>query len=262
MTRENISDAMGFISSDLIEKSETARNTHMAQTVRAVNVKPNSGKKIKQHRLNRLIKRGAVIAVSAACLALIISVGISAQKNGTSDIPNMPPLENNLNINQLEGLTTADMDVQCNMYDQLSKQDLQAVLNQFQEFAGMSYEDFTSKICDIWEISSFYSLSAPDYINAGQKGEYSLHDYVFELDSNNGGTATVALCSFEKPLRDIIIDNDDPKQSVINGVPLVIYGFEAYYMVQFSYDNLYYDIETNDIALKELENLLSSIISD
>ena len=82
---------------------------------------------------------------------------------------------------------------------------------------------------------------------------------MFEYKTGNGGETTIAICSFEEPLRDCFIECDNPKQSEINGVPFLIYGIQDNFMVQFSYENIYYDIETSNVTLEELEELLVSI---
>ena len=39
----------------------------------------------------------------------------------------------------------------------------------------------------------------------------------------------------------------------------MIYGIQDNFMVQLSYENIYYDIETSNVTLEELEELLVSI---
>ena len=68
------------------------------------------------------------------------------------------------------------------------------------------------------------------------------------------------ICSTEEPLRDCFIVCDTPKQSEINGLSTVIYGYQGTFMVQFSYENINYDIETSNITIEELEDLLVGII--
>ncbi len=53
---------------------------------------------------------------------------------------------------------------------------------------------------------------------------------------------------------------DNPKQSEINDVSVVIYGYQDSFMVQFSHENVNYDIETSNITLEELEDLLIGIM--
>ncbi len=53
---------------------------------------------------------------------------------------------------------------------------------------------------------------------------------------------------------------DNPRQSEINGVSVMIYGYQDTFMVQFSHENVNYDIETSNITLEELEDLLIAIM--
>ena len=52
---------------------------------------------------------------------------------------------------------------------------------------------------------------------------------------------------------------DNPEQSEINGISVVVYGYRNSFMVQFSYKNVNYDIETNGITPEELHALLTGI---
>lgn len=219
----------------------------------------------------------------AACLCLVVvSVfiardlqdeygGAGSQPGGTSGTNILEP-DNNpekavpaktnlLVVNEVDSLAIADMDVEYSSFNKLPEDAWTSVLEEFEKFAGIRYEDFTKKIPNTWECSDFYALSTRDYKDADRKDEYRLHDYVFDYHTENGGRATIALCSFEAPLRDEFISCDNPEKSEINGVSVVIYGTQDYFMVQFSYENVNYDIETNNITLEELETLLTGIMS-
>lgn len=223
--------------------------------------------------------------VMAACfVAVLIAGSISVNRQapaqgdkpqrGGNTVSNDIPAENNVEtavpaeeegnvlfVNKADNMMNVDMDVQIVPYDgKMSESRWEEIINDFQEFTGMTYKEFVSKLPGIWENSSFYAMMAPDNNSGEQKKEYSLHDYVFVFQTKNGGEATIALCSFEEPLRDCFVECDNPEQSEINGVPLVIYGHEKWYMVQFSYQNVHYDIEASNITLEELENLLSGIL--
>lgn len=166
---------------------------------------------------------------------------------------------NTLLVNEVANVMSTDMDVKLATFNKLPHDVWMSVLEEFREFVGISYEDFTNKIPEKFECYNFYTLSIPGYKGANLKEEYRLHDYVFEYQTENSGEATIAICSFEEPLRDLLIDCDNPKQSEINGVPVLIYGYQGSFMVQFFHENIYYDIGTSNVTLKELEELLVSI---
>lgn len=162
-------------------------------------------------------------------------------------------------VNEIVNVISADMDVQIASFNKLPYDVWMSVIEEFRELVGISYEEFTSKIPEKFECYHFYTLSIPEYKEANLKEEYRLHDYVFEYHTESGGDATIAICSNEEPLRDYFFKCDNPKQSEINGIPVMIYGYQNSFMVQFFYENIYYDIETSNVTLEELEKLLVSI---
>ncbi|MDE6167381.1 MAG: collagen-like protein [Acetatifactor sp.] len=180
---------------------------------------------------------------------------------GNAPETTQPAKTNLLVVNEVENIMTSDMDVQLTSFDKLPYDVWMSVLEDFHKFVGVTYKEFTDKISDSFECNNFYSLSIPGYKDADLNDEYHLHDYVFEYQSENGGEVRIAICSSEEPLRDYFIMCDNPKQSEINGISVMIYGYQGTFMVEFSYKNINYDIETSNITLEELENLLTGIIS-
>uniref|UniRef100_UPI004057333D hypothetical protein n=1 Tax=Acetatifactor sp. TaxID=1872090 RepID=UPI004057333D len=222
----------------------------------------------------------------AACFALLVLcipmvIRLSPVEDANTPTVESLPIENNnkieelqqsidkemtpaeqphiLLVNEVANVMSADMDVQLNSCMKLPPDVWMLVLEDFHKFVGIAYEEFTDKIPDNFECYHFYFLSIPGYKDANLKDEYRLHDYVFEYHTESGGNATIAICSKEEPLRDYFIKCDNPKQSEINGVPVMIYGYQDSFMVQFFYENIYYDIETSNATLEELEELLISI---
>lgn len=160
-------------------------------------------------------------------------------------------------VNEAENVMTTDMDVQFSHYDRLSEVEREIMLKQFETAIGLSYNDFTAKISDTFVLKSFYSVDIPADV---ERTEYVPHDYVFEYQNENDGEARIATCSAEEPLRDCFVMCDNPKQSEINGISAVIYGYQGIFMVEFSHENINYDIETSNITLAELEELLTGIM--
>lgn len=229
---------------------------------------------VKEARITPKVKKygwmkwGAI----AACLVLILAVTLpqwgkqssnqspNQQENPPHSEGNVPVQNIQLSVNEAENMASADMDVQFTYYDKMPQDAWEAVLEEFNAFTGICYDEFVAKLPGEWEVSAFYSASTRGYKDGGLSDEYSLHDYVFEVQTDNGGSAAIALCSFEEPLRDCLIESDNPKESVINDTSFIIYGYADSYMVQFSYRNVNYDIETQSISLDELQSLLSGIL--
>ena len=215
------------------------------------------------------VKWGAM----AACLCLVV-VGafvvptLQGEHSVVDPQPSVTPgpsivepgKTNLLVVNEVESVMSTDMDVQLTHYNKLPYDVWISVLEEFHKLIGITYEEFTAKIPDIFERYNFYSLSTRGYKDTNLANEYRLHDYVFEYQTESGGEAKIAICSTEEPLRDCFIVCDTPKQSEINGVSTVIYGYQGTFMVQFSYENINYDIETSNITIEELEDLLVGII--
>lgn len=212
---------------------------------------------------------------SICCMCLVVLLGFGIWQNGVFHAP--PPAanqkdqqtKNNENlfvVNKVDSVSMADMDVQFSHYNHLSAIELESVHKNFESAIGMSYETFTAKIPITFVNTSFYSVDVPagattvDTPADVTEKKYIPHDYAFKYQTENKGEATIAVCSDGEPLRDCIFRCDNPEQSRINGVTVTIYGYEDFFMMQFSYENVNYDIETNNITLEELEELLTGIM--
>ena len=195
----------------------------------------------------------------AACLCLVVSGAfVLPRLQGDSVEPNPQPNNKNvLLVNTVDGLAGADMDVQFTYYPDPSEDKSDDVLIQFKNVAGLNYNNFVAKIPDVFVKERFYSVDVPSDAAAA----YIPHDFVFDYQTNNGGEITIAICAKEEPLRDLFVICDNPKQSEINGIPVVILGYQDSFLVQFSWQSVNYDIETRSITLGELEQLLVCLIS-
>ena len=195
----------------------------------------------------------------AACLCLVVS-GAFVLPRLQSDSVEPNPQPNNKNVllvNTVDGLAGADMDVQFTYYPDPSEDKSDDVLIQFENVAGLNYNNFVAKIPDVFVKERFYSVDVPSDAAVA----YIPHDFVFDYQTNNGGEITIAICAKEEPLRDLFVISDNPKQSEINGIPVVILGYQDSFLVQFSWQSVNYDIETRSITLEELEQLLVCLIS-
>lgn len=79
---------------------------------------------------------------------------------------------------------------------------------------------FTVKIPNTFVSKSYYSVDVPA---DATRTEYIPHDYVFEYQTENGKEVKVAINSVGDPLRDCIIECDNPELSAVNDVNAIIY---------------------------------------
>lgn len=231
-------------------------------------------KHITEARAGRKAKKAAWIKWSglAAGLCLVAFSALLVRHIGTpgADIvipnPDIGPPDTNIGqpgetklvVNEADNPMNLDMDVQISHYTDITPVKWEAVMEEFENSIGFSYGEFMKKLPAAYQSTAFYSIDAP---TTPKSTEYVPHDYVFEFFTEHGGTVEIALCAAEEPLRDCFPMFDQPKESEINGTAAVIYGFRDSFMVQFSYENVNYDIETKNITLEELENLLTGMLN-
>ena len=163
-------------------------------------------------------------------------------------------------INVVKQPISSDIDVQLTSLNEQTSNSWSSVIEDFHKFTGITYEDFTVKIPDNLEQCDFYSVSSREYSESGSLGEYTLHDYVFTYQAQNGGSAKIAICSFAAPLRDCLIFCDNPEKSEINGISMEIYDYQNTFLVQFFCNGIYYDIEMRNMTQDGLVELLTCII--
>ena len=141
-----------------------------------------------------------------------------------------------------------------------------------------SYEDITSDL-DVKIVSSicdciyddYFGYELPDDLRLNQDYgvlvkdaslEYNIvHDYVFEFIGDNGRWVHITYSMIEEPLKDYFITSDN-RVSIINGVEVLLYQYEEQYIVNFKYNDMYYEIEANHVTLEELLTLIRGIFQD
>lgn len=222
--------------------------------------------------------------VAAACLALVTAIctpmlkqnqpailensQISGQQSDTlvptdttiSD-PTHATQEINIVVNKMDNYVTADMCVFFGRIDVTSQDDL----DEFEAFIGICYDSFAEKIPDDYVLQLASSCSGGKMQKSGTIVPGELLSYQFIYETESGGRADIALSPLSTPPRDCYLLCDNPDQSTINGVSLIIYGTEGTgnpsYMVQFHHEGIYYDVETSGITLAELKILLLNLTS-
>ena len=207
------------------------------------------------------------LGTMAACLCLVVVSALYGEHGQVTQQPSDTPgpsviqpeteKANLIVANEVKNIMTADMDVQFSHYDRLSEVEKESMLKQFETVTGLNYNDFIAKISDAYVYMSFYSVDVPA---DDARTEYIPHDYVFEYQTEQSGEVRIAICPDEEPLRDCVIVYNNPTQSEINGISAVIYGYQGAFIAEFSYENINYEIETKNIALEKLEDLLVDIM--
>lgn len=259
MTVEYLSDTLNLLSDDLLHETDRVRLAPAKQ----------------KHAIRNWSTLAACLCILATGAAVVIPRFSPTVPGPSTDDPILSPgevvtdtpgttaleAEVKLHINKLTGTGVADMDLKVEHYDKLPYDVWQMALTNFAQYTGISYEDFTARFPEEWQVTRFYSHMIRGYKNGVRSEEYdTLHDYIFALENESGGSATVAICSFEMPLRDCFFVSENPKESTINGTPLVIHGGNGLYMARFSHAGLCYDIELSGISKSELEEFLVALI--
>lgn len=220
-----------------------------------------------------------IYGLSSACAIFILGFGIIIGTNtlnnkqeqdnpyGISDLRDIKEnreeaLKTELNIYKVASLTSADMDVKYDNYNQKMPPEIwEKILEEFKAANGISYEDFTNKIPEKFVYLNFYTISLRGYKDANLPNEYSKHDYVFEYRTENDGKIFIAHCKDEKPLRDYEFEFKGEK-SKIGNTELEISQYNDKYIANFEFNNVHYDIETDKITENELLELLESILTE
>lgn len=141
-----------------------------------------------------------------------------------------------------------------------------------------SYEDITSDL-DVKIVSSICDCIYDDYFGyelpydlrlnqdygvlvKDASLEYNIvHDYVFEFIGSNDRWVHITYSMIEEPLKDYFITSDS-NVSIIDGVEVLLYQYEEQYIVDFKYNDMYYEIEANHVTLEELLTLIRGIFQD
>lgn len=181
-------------------------------------------------------------AVAACICVLLVSVSVAIGER------QHPDDQIQLIINEAKIRAIADIDCQIIRFDELSKEESESFLKEFEAATKTCYSAFTSKIPDTFVCESFYLNKLRDF---NTENEYIPHDYVFEYACKNGGNVRIALCSVGYPLRCVVYGYDFPLASDINGVQVYVYRIGGGFWVQFSKDGVNYDVEATNISAEK-----------
>ena len=153
--------------------------------------------------------------------------------------------DTDIQINELEGTRMAKIDAD------VKNKNIEELPEKIKFMKNISIpEEF--KQLDIYEI---YTNSNP------KERKYDLlHDYVFNYKKDDDNEIKIALSMIEEPIRDYWYDEEN-KKSKIEDIDVEISQYQKLYMVTFKIDNIYFDIEANEITEDQLINIIKSIIS-
>lgn len=259
MTVEYLSDTLNLLNDDLLHETDRVRLAPAKQ----------------KHSIRNWSALAACLCILAVGAAVMIPRFSPTVPGPSTDGPILSPgviatdtpgtaapeAEVKLHINKLNGVGVADMDLKVEHYDKLPYDVWQMVLTDFAQYTGIPYEEFTARFPEKWQVTMFYSHMIRGSKDGVRSEEYdTLHDYIFALENESGGSATVAVCAFEMPLRDCFFVSENPKESTIGDTTLVIHGGDGLYMARFSHGGLYYDVELSGISKAELEEFLVALI--
>lgn len=120
-------------------------------------------------------------------------------------------------------------------------------------------------------LESLNNIAIPDDLNLfhghavytknSQSNDYDvLNCYVYEYSHESlDKSIRIAFSDKNHPIRDYFFETKGQK-SIINNIELFIYQNKNSYFTEFQYQNYYFDIETKNISIEELTQLLHSII--
>lgn len=224
-------------------------------------------KKVRTRRLSR-------IAATAACAVLIClaAISLTGEPGGTNDIadPQIDSQINDVNHSYTElSKETENLEMQSSMMPcttvTINECDLMATADMDVQVQKVKTHPAHLWIPEDWDFISSYVLSSRGFENGVLGNAYIPHDEIYNFTTTSGNEVNIALCDFEKPLRDCIIKCDNPKLSHIYGIETTVLYINNLYNAQFSINNLHFDIDllcepSPDTALSELIHLLEQIV--
>lgn len=225
-----------------------------------------------QKRRPRRRALGAVCAAALVLAALALPLreggGALPSPEGESEAPAGEAVSSSLTVNwrsaEEDDCMTAmvfDMDLVTEVYHYGSGEAWEAVLAEFRAAAGVSLDELLSGLeGTTFSLSRFYTRST----RRSTEDPYQVHDYCLELSTAEGGRAFLALSRVGAPLRDCLYLDDAPLLSHIGETELSISGMktesETRYLTCFESGGVWYDVETKNVSLGELQLLLETLL--
>ena len=207
-------------------------------------------------------------AAAAAVLALAVAAGALWGRKAPTTAPNAAlrtepsasepsQPEVHLVVNQptgFSGMALQAMDERRTAYGALTQKDRET----FSDYTGVELDELVASLPAGLECRQVTALR---YLPDEQESPGQLRDYVLECGTEDGGWVKIALCPTGKPMRDYAFICEGEEPSKINGISLTVYGSEGMYLASFFHDGLYYDVETREIDVEQLERLLIGLLA-
>lgn len=187
-------------------------------------------KVIQKRKKQRKIKYATIIT----CLVILL---IPTFFKPTTQLPiSNPTTQNSIHINSVKGmeLTKLDMDVKTMKVDDL----------------GQTYHFIKNIPLEIVDAYALYGKKCKDAKNYDVLDSYVLH-------YNN---IRIAFSETNEPIRDYYVSRERPEPSQIDKTECIFHQYKDTIWVTFKHDNIYFDIETTDIAIEEVVELVKTIL--
>ena len=208
---------------------------------------------IKEAREYRKTKKPVWIkwGLMAACLVAAL-IAVPALQSITDPAPIISLIVNKTDY------TEPFTDLDGTSYTGISETELDIVKTAFSQALGIEYDEFTKRLDKHFKLIQFGALFIPPKVDGST--QRTLHDYWFTYTTDSGGQINIAMCAFDKPLKDVIIGEAGFSDSQINDTMLKIYGTQDYFIAEFNHQNINYYITANEISVDELQTILCDII--
>lgn len=219
--------------------------------------------------MNRIALAACLVLIITACISTwrwFFPVGkdnltIGGQLNTPVVIENMDNTIGreprvHLVVNEVAEPISTDRIVFIGLFDDSNQQEL----IEFQDFIGITYEDFVNRIPSLFLLQYTQAHHNGKADDSGVIKEGDLESYHLYYRTENDGSVSIAISSLGEPQRGAFFSDNSPCQSYIEDTSLIIRKNNRSFWVQFEYDGIYYDIETADVSQSELTALLISLI--
>lgn len=200
---------------------------------------------IKQSVIKKRKRQQIVQRTLFMCCVFILLVPLVSKLNINS-LEN-PPLHgfNNptIRINEFEGMGLTKLDIDAKIIPTID-------LSQHYEFIQKLNLD------QIYTLDS-YALYVKESKDAK---EYNILDSYVLYYTNEQQHIRIAFSETNEPIRDYYVSRERPATTIFNEIECIFYQYEDIFMVTFQYNNIYFDIETSDVEIEEVIQLVKTIL--
>lgn len=194
------------------------------------------------------------------CFVLVISISIVIENNNLTfnnhhNYPNNE-IHNNINCEINDNLTNSierEERINVNQVNSFNEVSLDAEVY----YEEISINEISKEYCFLNNIE-FKNYEITEFQKILDTGN-NLINYELEL-LDQDKSIIISFSKYNKPIRDYYFSSENNDKSVVNNHEILIYQYEKKYFVLFTYNNINFDIETENIDKLQLIVLLNSII--